>query len=75
MRREILQQIYEYYVNTCSLPEEMERIFSSITEKVEGLAGIEEAEAVGGELVGLGHAAFMAGANAMLDLISGKEVA
>lgn len=75
MRRELIQQIYEYFVNSGSLPEEMERIFSSITGKVEELAGIEGAEAIGGELVGLGHEAFMAGANAMLDLISGKEVA
>ena len=75
MREKIIQEIYDYLVNEASLSEEISAVFDSITEQVEKLSNIEESELVGNKLCHLEHAAFKLDANAILDFISGKEVA
>lgn len=75
MREEIIQKMYEHLVNEYGLSEEISGIFDSITEKVEELSNVDEAELIGNKLVFLEHAVFVLAVNTVLDFISGREVA
>lgn len=75
MRKEMIQQMYEFFVNNNSLSEEADMIFNRITDRVEQISNIDEAELVGVDLSRLMHEAFTLGANAVLDFISEKGVA
>ncbi|RGT72223.1 hypothetical protein DWX08_10375 [Ruminococcus sp. AF18-22] len=75
MREEIIQKMYEHHVNEYGLSEEISGIFDSITEKVEELSNVDEAELIGNKLVFLEHAVFVLAVNTVLDFISGREVA
>ena len=57
------------------MPDEINNIFDSITERVEQLSNAEEAELIGNKLAQLEHAVFLLGTNSVLDFISGREVA
>ena len=75
MREEMIQKMYEHLVNKYGLSEEISGIFDSITEKVEELSDVDEAELIGNILVLFEHAVFVLDANAVLYFISGREVA
>ncbi len=75
MRQEIIQKIYEHLVNEYGLSEEISDMFDSITEKVEELSNVDEAELIGNKLADLQHAVFVLATNTVLDFISGREVA
>ena len=62
-------------MNEYGLSEEISGIFDSITEKVEELSNVDEAELIGNKLVFLEHAVFVLAVNTVLDFISVREVA
>ena len=74
-RNLILDEIYDIYSDKGLFNEIFYKSFNEISEEIYELTGsLEKQDDINGKLCDINRLAFMDGANAVLDLISGKEL-
>ncbi len=74
MREKILQQIYDMYCDERKENDLIEVIYNELTTQIEELTGDgRKGDAAGDKICKVMYAAFMDGANMMLDFMVGKR--